>query len=272
MRLQLLCVLIAAALLGCDDQSPEKMIQTAVPVATTAPFSSNFLARPVATPSSVATAAVVSDFSAAKWLKPEAVPGTMGRDPVGAFRLICQMSWVKQVDPLVQPGVKKSMHLHFGWGNDALDENSTYETLRAKGSSNCQGGPLYRSAGWAPALLDGDQVVVPDFVSTYYKRLPASNPDCKRFAPEGCVEFPAGLRFVVGAEFSTGAAPYKNVQFMCVGVTGGLRTWAEAAERCGPGRQIRCRSSPRTAGMGSEWIPPIINLTSRIRDVIQTTA
>lgn len=184
---------------------------------------------------------IPANFKPAPWLKPAGVPKDNGRDPVGAFRLICQMSWVKQVDPLVEPGVARSMHLHFGWGNDALDENSTYESLRTKGSSDCQGGPLYRSAGWAPALLDGDQVVVPDFISTYYKRFPASSPECRRIAAKGCADFPAGLRFLVGRDYATGPSPGKNVKFLCVGVTSGMATWAEAAANCGPGRQMEAQ-------------------------------
>lgn len=181
---------------------------------------------------------IAANFKLQPWLKPVGVPADNGRDPVGAFRLVCQMSWLKQVDPLVEPGAPKSMHLHMGWGNDALDENSTYESLRKTGSSDCQGGPLYRSAGWAPALLDGSEVVVPDFISTYYKRLPASSPDCGKVAAKGCAEFPAGLRFVVGRSYATGPSPGSNLSFICVGAGGGKKSWAEAAAACGPGRQM----------------------------------
>lgn len=183
---------------------------------------------------------ILANFPTAPWLKPATIPGTMGSDPVGAFRLICQTSWLAAVDPLVEPGVKPSMHLHFGWGNDALDQDSTYDTLRAKGGSNCQGGPLYRSAGWAPALLDGDEVILPDFISTYYKRLPASDPNCFKIAAKGCAPFPAGLRFVVGRAYATGLAngTGNNVSFMCAGVSSGVRSWVEAAKGCPAGRQM----------------------------------
>ena len=179
-------------------------------------------------------------FKPGPWIQKARVPGSAGRDPNGAFRLICfGASWIKQVDPLVQPGVKTASHLHTGWGNDSVDENSTYESLRSKGSSNCQGGPLYRSAGWAPSLLDGDTVIVPDYVSTYYKRRPATNPRCEEIAAKGCAEFPAGLRFIVGRNYARNGPANTNIKIVCA--EGGKKTWAAmtAEPGCGPGKRIK---------------------------------
>lgn len=183
-------------------------------------------------------------FKPGPWIKRAGVPGDAGRDPNGAFRLICfGAAWIKQVDPLVQPGAKVASHLHTGWGNDSLDENSTYATLRAKGSSNCQGGPLYRSAGWAPSLLDGNTVIVPDYVSTYYKRRPASDPRCREVAAKGCAEFPAGLRFIVGRNYAVNGPPNANITFRCA--EDKKRSWAAMAAEpgCLYGKRIKAVAS-----------------------------
>ena len=121
-----------------------------------------------------------------------AAPG----DP-GAFRLICHASHIAYNDPIVYPGQKGKSHLHQFFGNDSVDENSTYDSLRKAGNSTC-GNELNRSGYWMPALLNGKGgVVVPDFVTIYYKRYDAKSVQCTQ-AAKACVQLPRGLRYIFG--------------------------------------------------------------------------
>ena len=121
-----------------------------------------------------------------------AAPG----DP-GAFRLICHASHLSYNDPIVYPGQKGKSHLHQFFGNDSVDENSTYDSLRKAGNSTC-GNALNRSGYWMPALLNGKGgVVVPDFVTIYYKRYDAKSVQCTQ-AAKACVQLPRGLRYIFG--------------------------------------------------------------------------
>ncbi|RZI56093.1 MAG: DUF1996 domain-containing protein [Pseudomonas sp.] len=124
--------------------------------------------------------------------------GSGAPDVVGAFRFLCTPSHNRYDDPIVFPGKKGASHLHTFFGNTEADANSTYESLRKSGESTCDGGPINRSAYWMPSMMNGrGQVVMPDYVTVYYKRLPKNDPVCKTVGKE-CVDLPRGLRMVFG--------------------------------------------------------------------------
>jgi hypothetical protein len=125
---------------------------------------------------------------------------------VGAFRFICGYGQLLYDDPIVKPGAPGTSHLHQFYGNTNANANSTYESLRASGSSTCNYGryAANRSAYWIPAMLDGKgNVVQPDYSIVYYKRRPLSDPKCGGLGSVAnaigtCVIIPNGLRFVFG--------------------------------------------------------------------------
>ncbi len=126
-----------------------------------------------------------------------AIPPSAAPDVVGAFRLICHASHLSYDDPIVYPGLPGKSHLHQWFGNDSADANSTYDSLRKTGNSTC-GNALNRSAYWMPALLNGKGgVIIPDYVTIYYKRRPKSDPLCSKIG-KACVDLPRGLRFIFG--------------------------------------------------------------------------
>ena len=107
----------------------------------------------------------------------------------GNFRLVCEISHLDYDDPIVYPGQNNAAHLHMFWGNTLVDHNSTTNSLLGSGESTC-GGPLNRSAYWAPALIDSrGNARIPAFISTYYK----SN---KNEAQFGNRPLPEGLRMI----------------------------------------------------------------------------
>ncbi|OYW44502.1 MAG: hypothetical protein B7Z08_09165 [Sphingomonadales bacterium 32-68-7] len=141
---------------------------------------------------------------------------------------------------MVFPGEVGRSHLHMFFGNTLTSALSTYETLRTTGLSTCNNA-LNRSAYWVPALMNGrGQVVMPEYISIYYKRTPATSPSC---AQDICVGLPRGLRYVFGRTMSgLQTAPSEGgVYFNCDGpgaVPGWYANLAEAARNCPTGAKI----------------------------------
>lgn len=143
--------------------------------------------------------------------------GEAAPDVFGAFRFICNASWLKTVDPVVYPNQRGKGHLHQGFGNTEVDEKSTYETLRTKGESTCTS-KANRSAYWMPAMMNGKgQVVRPDYVSIYYKQFPKGAPQCdrnsKRFVGI-CVGVARGLKMLFGFDMIN-HRPGEKFSFKC---------------------------------------------------------
>jgi Domain of unknown function (DUF1996) len=170
-----------------------------------------------ATVAAASLTTLADNFTTADGLQPAwgsgSLPASGGVDPLGAFRMICGAGQILYDDPLVfhaQPG---KSHLHQFYGNLSVNANSTYQSIRQNGGSTC-GDPnssiaVNRSAYWMPAMLDGaGNVVKPEYVAIYYKRLPKSDPRCTRSNPGSvgdCVGIPAGLSFITGYNMQGGA-------------------------------------------------------------------
>jgi hypothetical protein len=154
--------------------------------------------------------AIADNFDAASWLEPGEGPHA-SPDEVGAFRFTCLAGHISRDDPIVYPGQPGKSHLHQFFGNTETDANSNYESLRTRGGSTCtrsEGTSPQRSAYWMPAMLDGaGNVVKPDWMNTYYKQLPASDPKCLQTLDPSvvgrCVMMPNGIRFILGYNMAT---------------------------------------------------------------------
>ncbi len=182
---------------------------------------------------------VATNFDAAEFINVHGkVPKTAAPDVVGAFRFICRPTHNAYDDPIVFPGQPGKSHLHTFFGNTEANGNSTYKSLRTSGESSCNN-KLNRSAYWIPAMMNGQgQVVMPDYISIYYKRRPASDPVCQQ--GKGCIGVPRGLRYVFGRSASGPGADDK-VYFNCQGagaVPGHYKTLPEAARFCPSGAKI----------------------------------
>jgi hypothetical protein len=194
---------------------------------------------------SVELASIASNFDIDSELVPAwgtgALPDTAAPDNVGAFRFICTAGQILADDPIVYPGQPGRSHLHQFFGNTAANASSTYASLRTTGDSTCTS-KVNRSAYWIPAMLNGKgQVVRPYYISIYYKRYPASSPECTRQGV-GCVPLPRGLRFVFGYNMlNNQALPTGEQYFDCQGagaIPGSYPSIVEAAAKCPVGAQL----------------------------------
>src|SRR5918993_1260869 len=85
------------------------------------------------------------------WKAPVASAQDEGGDPTGRnFVVSCGFSHQKQVDPIADYGKNPSFHLHDFFGNTTTNENSTYDTLRA-GGTTCDD-PKDKAAYWIPTV------------------------------------------------------------------------------------------------------------------------
>jgi Domain of unknown function (DUF1996) len=127
----------------------------------------------------------------------ESVPA-LSSDGTGSFRIVCRFSHMLNDDPLVQPGIQGSSHLHSFFGNTLTNASSTSSTLKNSGSSTCDGGIANRSSYWAPTLLDDKNVPVPvEYGFIYYKS------GYRSVLPEKINNLPAGLKMIAGSMSST---------------------------------------------------------------------
>ena len=187
----------------------------------------------------IASGAKVADLLVKSWGSGE-IPKSMAPDVVVAFRFLCTPSHNAYDDPIIYPNQPGgSPHLHTFFGNTKADARSTYASLRTTGDSTCNN-LLNRSAYWIPAMMNGrGKVVMPDYISIYYKRRPASDPECQRMG-KACIALPRGLRYVFGYNMTN---PAKSSTFYvdCDGkgaVSGHFRSIPEAAKGCPAGAKL----------------------------------
>jgi hypothetical protein len=158
-------------------------------------------------------------------------------DPVGAFRFNCGAGYVlKKDDPIVYPGQPGVSHLHEEFGNSSFNANQNYTLIRTGGGTNCgdPANPVNRSEYWNPAMLDGaGNVVLEDYDNVYYKREPASTPECNGPPDDThlgfCVGLPNGIRYLTGYNIKNGTGgtsdvnspDYWNMYIQCWGAEDG---------------------------------------------------
>ena len=244
-------LLIAAAALtaGCgttsanpagDQQAQSQSAAAVAKPGTTA--SAAIIAADLPSPNGLAGETAIADnFDTAPGIEPSnwqinGVPQVAppSKEDVGAFRMYCAPGQLLKDDPLVYPGQPGASHLHQFVGNSGTNANSTYASLRTTGGTSCgaAGTPFNRSAYWIPAMLDGaGSAVKPDYMLLYYKREPASSPQCTDpVARRGiCTDLPNGIRYVFGYNMKTGtngptdinAPEYWNIAFFCWGAEDG---------------------------------------------------
>ncbi|MFD1787045.1 DUF1996 domain-containing protein [Sphingomonas floccifaciens] len=171
------------------------------------------------------------------------MPGNEAPGVEGAFRFICAPSHNAYDDPIVFPGQPGKSHLHTFFGNTGTDANSTYTSLRTTGESTCNN-LLNRSAYWVPSMMHpSGRVVMPNWISIYYKRAPQGSQYCSEPYAKACLPLPRGLRYVFGYNMNdpSKSSPERMGWFNCDGVgavSGHFKSIKEAAKGCPTGAKI----------------------------------
>lgn len=156
------------------------------------------------------------------------IPGLYSQDrSQGAFRFVCGGDGpLAYDDPVVHPGKPGASHGHFVWGSFEFDAFTTPESLAAEPRSNCNWGDfaLNRSSYWMPWLeTDRGEVVRPDLVLVYYKRVSKGSPACTKGDAQFmgiCTQLPNHIRFVFGWDMFKPKAPVAGASWFCSGGTG----------------------------------------------------
>lgn len=138
-------------------------------------------------------------------------PGPQGRVP--QFLVECGFSHAAPDDPIVHPGHSGRSHQHVFFGNTTTDADSTAETL-ATGGTTCDQ-QLDLASYWAPALLDGGEMVTPTGAVAYYR--PGVGIDPTTVEP-----YPHGLAMIGGDQVAAEPQPLDVVAWSCG--TGSVRS------------------------------------------------
>jgi uncharacterized protein DUF1996 len=106
------------------------------------------------------------------------------------FSVLCRLSHVRQVDPIVSPGPAgtPAAHIHAFFGNRSTDADSDYASMRSAGTT-CET-RRDRAGYWVPSLVSGrGSVVLPARAFAYYRASPATQ-------DEVITAFPADFRAI----------------------------------------------------------------------------
>jgi Domain of unknown function (DUF1996) len=137
------------------------------------------------------------------------------------------------VDPIVDFGINPSHHMHDFYGNTTTDENSTYDTLRA-GGTTCDD-PGDTAAYWAPTLSWTDSSGTTErtaSITRFYYRLGGKSPNVPvnphpALDTDGDGQLDDGLKIVT--------VQGKNVEWRCMN-TGTFST--KPPSRCDNGKLV----------------------------------
>ena len=272
-RWTVLAMVGAFALVGCGggggDATPAAVEVVSSGSGAPAPVAPTPAPTPAATPSPAPTTGgalapslsgldpIASGVDVASYLMKSwgtgDIPGSMAPDVVGAFRFICTPSHNAYDDPIKYPGQPGKSHLHTFFGNTKADASSTYASLRTTGESTCNN-LLNRSAYWIPSMMTpAGKIVMPNYVSIYYKRRPDTDPECKR---EGiaCIALPRGLRYIFGYNMDN-PAESTSIDWICDNnnvVTGPFKTIPQVAKTCPVGAKLGARLTAPSCWNGRE--------------------
>lgn len=192
---------------------------------------------------------IASKFDPKLGMEPRAIPTKLygeglrpradGWSPVGqdgAFRFTAGGDGpLTYDDPVAFAKINNGAHLHLFFCGVNIDENSTYESVRANPSSNCSNPtyPLNPSGYWLPAFLVGNEARRPEYISVYYKGCSAlANSACAENNPQRRgikTDFPHGIVLIGGWDvqkpngadgIANNADDAPGSSFYCTGGTG----------------------------------------------------
>ena len=149
--------------------------------------------------------AAKSGSKAAKTVKPPIPPAPAVAIP---FVSVCKFSHRGPDDPIVKFNQPGASHSHDFFGNVTTAANSTFDSLRAGGTTCSRAKDT--AAYWVPTLMVDGQAVTPIGINAYYRT--------GRRDPKSIQPFPSGLKIVAGNSKATGPQSARVVTFSCRGM------------------------------------------------------
>lgn len=128
----------------------------------------------------------------------------------GVFATLCRYSHQASDDPIIFPNQAGKSHLHTFFGSTTTSAASTYESLRA-------GGTTCRTAGdssgyWTPALFQNGAEVRPLSMKVYYRT--------GRHEPSAVQAFPPAFRVIAGDQTAATSQGVRTTFWHCRGLQG----------------------------------------------------
>jgi len=171
----------------------------------------NFRSAPIV----VGLAALAVGCSASGAPELAAAPDAMIVGPQGGrgqFAVECGFDRFQADDPIVFPGRPGASHLHQFFGSVGVTAESSYDDLQAAETTCEQAADT--ASYWAPALLDGGELVEPLGAVAYYRAGVGVD-------PASVQSYPAGLMLVAGDHLASEPQPLSVVAWTCD--TGSIR-------------------------------------------------
>lgn len=137
----------------------------------------------------------------------------------GAPKIRPQVGFAKteQIDPMTQPGIAVSNHMHDFFGNSDMTKDSTDATV-AVGKSTSKGGTANRTSYWTPTFVDSRTDYIVPFRNSLVYYLGGGGA-ANDFARNQIAPFPRGLRMIAGNSAATTLDPLSKASFYCSGGT-----------------------------------------------------
>lgn len=169
-------------------------------------------------------------IAAATWLSNPTLAVPEGEDRLALNRFVfrCDFSHRAKEDPIVNPGHAGMAHSHDFFANRSTSADSTYESLRAAGTT-C-GLDKDTAAYWVPTLYKNGKALEPVGAALYYR---------SRHDPESVKVFPRDLRMIAGDSGATSPQP-TNV----------------TAWKCAIGKNDEAQEPPRVLGLNDKLQEP----------------
>lgn len=141
------------------------------------------------------------------------------------FSVQCKPGMLAQIDPLIDPGVMPSAHMHLFFANQSETPDSTTDSMMAATATTCH--VAADTAGiWAPEPFLNGQPVSPSFIADYWTSVPNHTVQ----------PWPAGLFYVAGDAHATAPPPENELFWNCgTGQTPNVTTPPATCPATGPG-------------------------------------
>lgn len=163
---------------------------------------------------------------------------TASADTAFSFKTHCSYLFSKQMDPMTQPGVVPSAHMHDFFGSTQVNSTSTGPQLKSASVPNHTSCALGTDTAsyWSPSLYENAgpnaTQVLPDDLVAYYVAVPGMLEYDKTTHMGTVTDPPTGLNVLGGNKNATSAQSHAIVTWRCANIN--YPTWDPGADSYPP--------------------------------------